>query len=139
MNALDQKAYPHPYRRRKCLKMLVSAMMTGHDDGNHADGPIEMATWDVSKENFYGEARRWIYTYLPEGYEQRGKLDSAATCTERETQGLKDGSMKVGTACLAFCCSQDGHLKGLCHGHDFCVVARRKQLQICGNVLEKAV
>ena len=30
------------------LKMLVSTMMTGHDDGNHVDGPIEMATWDVS-------------------------------------------------------------------------------------------
>ena len=30
------------------LKMLVSTMMTGHDDGNHVDGPFEMATWDVS-------------------------------------------------------------------------------------------
>ena len=30
------------------LKMLVSTMMTGHDDGNHVDGPCEMATWDVS-------------------------------------------------------------------------------------------
>ena len=29
------------------LKMLVATMMTGHDDGNHADGPFEMATWDV--------------------------------------------------------------------------------------------
>ena len=29
------------------LKMLVSTMMTGHEDGNHADGPFEMATWDV--------------------------------------------------------------------------------------------
>ena len=25
------------------LKMLVSTMMTGHDDGNHVDGPFEMA------------------------------------------------------------------------------------------------
>ena len=48
------------------LKMLVSTMMTGHDDGNHADGPFEMATWDVSRAHFHGEARRWIYTYLPE-------------------------------------------------------------------------
>ena len=30
------------------LKVLVSTMMTGHDGGNHTDGSIEMATWDVS-------------------------------------------------------------------------------------------
>ena len=29
------------------LKMLVSSMMTGHDDGNHVDGPFEMATWET--------------------------------------------------------------------------------------------
>ena len=45
--------------------------------------------------------------------------------------------MKVETACPAFFCNHDGDLKGLCHGDDFCVVARRKQLQIFGNVLEK--
>ena len=27
------------------VKMLVSTMMTGHDDGKHTDGPIETATW----------------------------------------------------------------------------------------------
>ena len=37
---------------------LVSTMMTGHDDGDHADGPFQMATWDVSRAHFYGEARR---------------------------------------------------------------------------------
>ena len=37
---------------------------------------------------------------------------------------------------LAFFCSHDGDLKGLCHGDDFCVVARRKQLQIFWKVLE---
>ena len=52
------------------LKMLVSTMMTGHDDENHVDGPFEMAMWDVSRAHFYGEARRWIYTFLPEGHEQ---------------------------------------------------------------------
>ena len=65
---------------------------------------------------------------------------------ERETQRqfgetwsevLKDGSMKVGTACPAFICRHDGDLKRLCNGDDFCVVARRKQLQIFGKVLEK--
>ena len=55
------------------LKMLVSTMMTGHDDENHVDGPFEMATWDVSRAHFYGEARRWIYTFLPEGHEQVGQ------------------------------------------------------------------
>ena len=45
--------------------------------------------------------------------------------------------MKVGTACPAFFCSCDGDLKGLCHGDDFCVVARQKQLQTFGKVLEK--
>ena len=50
---------------------------------------------------------------------------------------LKESSMKVGTACPAFFCSHDGDLKGLCHGDDFCVVARRKQLQIFGKVLEE--
>ena len=45
--------------------------------------------------------------------------------------------MKVGTACPAFFCSCDGDLKGLCHGDDLCVVARQKQLQTFGKVLEK--
>ena len=45
--------------------------------------------------------------------------------------------MKVGTACPAFFCSHDGDLKGLCHENDFCVVARQKQLQTFGKVLEK--
>ena len=45
--------------------------------------------------------------------------------------------MKVGTACPAFFCSCDGDLRGLCHGDDFCVVARQKQLQTFGKVVEK--
>ena len=56
------------------LKMLVSTMMTGHDDGKRTDGLIEMATWDVSRAHLHGEARMWIYTYFPEGYELKGKL-----------------------------------------------------------------
>ena len=70
------------------LKMLVSTMMTGHEDGNHVDGPFEMATWDVSRAQFYGEARRWIYTYLPEGHEQVGKL--ARLC--RSMCGTRDAA-----------------------------------------------
>ena len=32
--------------------MRLSTMMTRHDDGNHADDPFEMATWDVSRAHF---------------------------------------------------------------------------------------
>ena len=109
---------------------------------------LRVATWDASRAHFYGEARRWIYTYLPEGHKQQGKLarlcrnmygtrDAASLWGDTWSDVLKDGSMKVGTACSAFFCSHDGDLKGLCHGDDFCVVARRKQLQIFGKVLEK--
>ena len=128
--------------------MLVSTMMTGHKDGNHVDGPFEMATWDVSRAHFYGEARRWIYTFLPEGREQVGKLarlcrsmygtrDAASIRGDTWSDVLKESSMKVGIACPAFFCSCDGDLKGLCHGDDFCVVARQKQLQTFGKVLER--
>ena len=47
------------WRPSEVLEMLVSSMMTGHDDGNHTDGPVEMGTWDVSREHLYGDARRW--------------------------------------------------------------------------------
>ena len=130
------------------LKMLVSTMMTGHDHGNHVDGPFEMATCDVSRAHFYGEARRWLYTYLPGGHEQVGKAarlcrsmygtrDAASIWGDTWSDVLKESSMKVGTACTAFFCNCDGDLKGLCHGDDFCVVARQKQLQTFGKVLEK--
>ena len=130
------------------LKVLVSTMMTGHDDGHHINGPFEMATWDVSRAHFYGEARRWIYTLLREGHEQKGKLarlcrsmygtrDAASVWRDTWSEVLKESSMKVGTACTDFFCSRDGDLKGLCHGDDFCVVARQKQLQTFGKVLDK--
>ena len=95
------------------LKMLVSTMMTGHDDENHFDGPFEMGTWDVSRAHLYGEARRWIYTFLPEGHEQEGKLarlcrsmygtrDAASIWRDTWSVVLKESSMKVGTACTSF-------------------------------------
>ena len=40
-----QDWYVEPMPPSEGLKMLVSTMMTGHDDGNHVDGPFEMATW----------------------------------------------------------------------------------------------
>ena len=97
----------------------------------------------MSRAHFYGEARRWIYTYLLEGHEQVGKLarlcrsmygtrDAASIWGDTWSDVLTESSMKVGTACPAFC---DGDLKGLCHGDDFCVVARQKQLQTFGKSL----
>ena len=86
--------------------------------------------------------------FLPEGHEQVGKLarlcrsmygtrDAASIWGETWSDVLKESSMKVGTACPAFFCSCDGDLKGLCHGDDFSVVARQKQLQTFGKFLEK--
>ena len=63
-------------------------MMTGHDDGNHFDGPFEIATWDVSRAHFYGEARRWIHAFLHEGHEHVGKL--ARLC--RSMYGTRDAA-----------------------------------------------
>ena len=74
------------------LKMLVSTMMTGHDDENHVDGPLEMATWDVSRAHFCGEARRWMNTFLPEGHEQVGKL--ARLC--KSMYGTRDAASNLG-------------------------------------------
>ena len=68
-----------------------------------------------------------------------GTRDAASIWGDARSEVLKDGSMKVGTACSTFCCSHDGDLKGLCHGDAFCVVARRKQLQIFGKVLGKTI
>ena len=101
----------------------------------------------MSRAHLYGESRRWIYTFLLEGHEQVGKLarlcrsmygtrDPASIWGDTLSDVLKESSMKVGTACPAFFCKCED-LKGLCHGDDFCVVARQKQLQTFGKVLEK--
>ena len=66
-----------------------------------------------------------------------GTRDAASIRGDTRSDVLKESSMKVGTACPAFFCSCDGDLKGLCHGDDFCVVARQKQLQTFGKALEK--
>ena len=50
---------------------------------------------------------------------------------------LKESSIKVGVACPAVFCSHDGVLKGWCYGDDSSAVARWKQLQSFGKVLEK--
>ena len=84
--------------------------------------------------------------HILEGREQVGKLarlcrsmygtrDATSIWRDTWSDVLKESSMKVGTACTAFFCGRDGDLKGLCHGDDFCVVARPKQT--FGNVLVK--
>ena len=66
-----------------------------------------------------------------------GTRDAASIWRATWSEVLKDVSMKVGAACPAFFCSHHGELKGLCHGDDFCVVGRQKQLQAFGKILEK--
>ena len=50
-----------------------------------------------------------------------GTREAASILGDTWSDVLKEGSMKVGTACTAFFCSRDGDLKGLCHGNHFCV------------------
>ena len=63
--------------------MLVSTMMTGHNDGNYVDCPFEMATWDVSRVKLAGGFTRFCLKDM-------NKLASwpgfAEACTERVTQ-----------------------------------------------------
>ena len=53
---------------------------------------------DVSRAHFYGEARRWIYTFLPEGHEQVGKLaktlqEAARNALTQRQSGETHGQM----------------------------------------------
>ena len=65
-----------------------------------------MATWDVSRAHLQGEARNWIYTFYPEGYEQKGKLAGLRRNVNLERHMVcnvfKDCSMTIGTSCPAF-------------------------------------
>ena len=125
--------------------MLVSPMMTGHDDGSHTDGPIEMATY-VSRAHEFGDARRWIYTSLHEGFEQKGKWarkngtrDAASIWGDTWSEVLKDGSMKIGTACAAFFCSSDGNVKRLVPQRRLLRGGTWEQLQIFRKCLGETV
>ena len=147
-NNLDQKMCFHPpMPPSEGLKMLVSTMMTGHDvETTLTDHP----KWPrgMCREHTYMVklAGGFTHFYLKDMNKLARWPDFAEACTERVTQRqsgetwsdvLKESSMKVGTACPACFCSCDGDLKGLCHGDDFCEVARQKQLQTFGKVLEK--
>ena len=92
-----------------------------------ADGSAHIYLKDMSKRASWPDFAGSMY----------GTRDAASSWGDTWSEVLKDVSMKVGTACPAFFYSHDGDLKGLCHGDDFCVVARRKQLQTFGKVLEE--
>ena len=69
------------------LKMLVSTMMTGHDDENHVDGPYEMATWDVSRALFSVKvACGFTHIHLKDMSKRVSWPDFAGACIEREMQ-----------------------------------------------------
>ena len=53
-----------------------------------------------------------------------GTREPASIWGDTWSDVLKESSMKVGSACPAFFCGCDGDLRGLCHGDNFCVVAR---------------
>ena len=69
------------------LKMLVSTMMTGHDDGNHVDGPFEMPRGmcreRTSTVKLAGGFTRF---YLKDMSKLASWPDFAGACTERVTQ-----------------------------------------------------
>ena len=99
-----------------------------------------MLKWVDKRRTIWASRRIFIHAavgrvedFLLEGHEQvgmlsrlcrsmHGKRDAASIWRDTWSEVLKEGSMKVGTACPAFFCSCDGDFKGLCHGADFCVV-----------------
>ena len=73
-----------PMRPSEGLKMLVSTMMTGHDDENHVDGPFEMATWDVSSTVKLSSG--FTHFFLKDMCKLASWPDFAEACTELVTQ-----------------------------------------------------
>ena len=65
MNRLSHKILTHAAVRGV---VLVSTMMTGHDEEHHTDGPIVMA---CVKSTFLRYAHRWIWTYHSRGNNYR--------------------------------------------------------------------
>ena len=117
--------------------------MTGRDAENLADDPFEMATWDVARAHFHGEARRWIYTNLPEGqvgqtlqkhvWNARRGVILARHMVRSVEREFHEGRSRV----HRFLLQSRRRTRGLCHCDDFCVVGRRKQLRTFGRILEK--
>ena len=117
--------------------------MTVHDDEHRADGLNEMATWMCQERICKAMPAGGAILIFLMGTSKKAKLarlcqsmygtrDGASIWKDTWSEVFKDGSMKVGVACSGFFGSQDGNLKGLCRGDDFCLVARGKQLKSLG-------
>ena len=69
------------------LKTLVSTMMTGHDDGNHVDGPLEMPRGTCRERiSMVKLAGGFTHFYLKDMNKLASWPDFAGACTERVTQ-----------------------------------------------------
>ena len=130
------------------LNMLLNSAMTDGNDKRDS----EIATWDVSRAHLYGESRRWVYTQLPDGWEQPGKVarlrrsmygtqDAASIWSDTWAEKIVEEGIRIGAACPALFVGVEGkrfeRLRGMCYGDDFVCVAPRDQLKSSGCLLEK--
>lgn len=117
------------------LKALISHMQT--EQANSKNEPLEMMILDISRAHFYGEARRRVFTTLPEGYEEPGYCalllktmygteDAASVWQDTWGDHLREAGFRLGRASSAL--FSRGDLRGLCHGDDFVIVASRADL-----------
>ena len=122
------------------LKCLIGHMMTEQKNPDGED--LCMAVWDVSRAHLYGIAERTLYTNLPEeldevGYVAKllktmyGTQDASHIWGETWVPLLQDNGIQVGTSNRTL--FGNSHLKGLCHGEDFLVVASYKSSQEFAN------
>ena len=107
------------------------------------------AVWDVSRAHFYGIAERDIYTILLESLPEElhedgfvaklvntmyGTQDAARIWGETWIPLLEAHGIQIGTSNRSV--FGNTHLKGLCHGDGFMVIASRRRLMELGDMLE---
>ena len=97
------------------LNMLLNSAMTDGNDKRDS----EIATWDVSRAHLYGESRRWVYTQLPDGWEQPGKVarlrrsmygtqDAASIWSDTWAEKIVEEGIRIGAACPALFVGVEG-------------------------------
>lgn len=97
---------------------------------------VELATWDVSRAHFYGEAQRWVCIALPPGCEKPGFVsrlnrtmcgtqDASRINMESWAQEIEKEGINMGYARRAL--SKGDRICGLCNGDDACVVGSRQK------------
>ena len=117
------------------LKALISHMQTEQVNSKGED--LEMMVLDISRAHFYGEARRRVFTTLPEGYQESGQCalllktmygteDAASVWQDTWSDHVRSDGVRIGQASPALFMKED--LRGLCHGDDFVIVACRRDL-----------